>query len=82
MEVKATLDPSDVEKFKQDIEKFKTVWPDFKKKTTYGAIAYLLKANRQAEKLAEKEGFFVISATGDVIIKNKDDFKPKVFFLN
>ena len=79
VEVKATLDPSDIEKFKQDIEKFKTLWPDFKKKTVYGAMAYLLKANRQAEELAEKKGFFVISATGDVIIKNEENFKPKVF---
>ena len=79
VEVKATLDPSDVEKFKQNIEKFKTLWPEFKKKTVYGAMAFLLKANRQAESLAEKEGFFVISATGDVIIKNEKDFKPKAF---
>ena len=79
VEVKATLDPSDVTKFKQNIEKFKTLWPDFKKKTVYGAMAYLLKANRQAEKLAEKAGFFVISATGDIIIKNEKNFKPKVF---
>ena len=79
VEVKATLDPSDVTKFKQNIKKFKTLWPDFKKKTVYGAMAYLLKANRQAETLAEKAGFFVISATGDVIIKNEENFKPKVF---
>ena len=79
VEVKATLDPSDVEKFKKDIEQFKTLWPTFANKTVYGAIAFLLRSNRQAEKLAEKEGFFVISATGDVLIKNKKDFKPKVF---
>ena len=79
VEVKATLDPSDVEKFKKNIKQFKNLWPDFKKKTVYGAMAFLLKSNRQAESLAEKEGFFVISATGDVIIKNEKDFKPKVF---
>ena len=79
VEVKATLDPSDVDKFKKNIEKFKTLWSDFKQKTVYGAMAYLIKANRQAESLAEKEGFFVISATGDVIIKNEEGFKPKAF---
>ena len=79
VEVKATLDPSDVEKFKKNIEQFKTLWPEFKKKTVYGAMAFLLKANRQAESLAEKQGFFVISATGDVIIKNEKGFKPKAF---
>ena len=79
VEVKATLDPSDVDKFKENMEQFKTLWPEFKDKTVYGAIAFLLKSNRQAESLAEKEGFFVISATGDVIIKNKKSFKPKAF---
>ena len=79
VEVKATLDPSDVDKFKKNIQQFKILWPEFKKKTVYGAMAFLLKSNRQAESLAEKEGFFVISATGDVIIKNEKDFKPKVF---
>ena len=79
VEVKATLDPSDVEKFKKNIEKFKTLWPEFKKKTVYGAMAFLLRANRQAESLAEEQGFFVISATGDVIIKNEKGFKPKAF---
>ena len=79
VEVKATLDPSDVDKFKKNINQFKALWPDFKKKTVYGAMAYLLKSKRQAESLAEKEGFFVISATGDVIIKNEKNFKPKSF---
>ncbi|MCZ0933156.1 MAG: DUF3782 domain-containing protein [Oligoflexia bacterium] len=79
VEVKATLDPSDVDKFKKNMEKFKTLWPEFKKKTVYGAMAFLLKSNRQAEKLAEKQGFFVISATGDVIIKNEEGFEPKAF---
>ena len=42
-------------------------------------MAFLLKSNRQAESLAEKRVFFVISATGDAIIKNKKSFRPKVF---
>ena len=79
LEVKSTLDPSDVEKFKKNIEQFKTLWPEFKDKKVYGAMAFLLKSNRHAESLAEKEGFFVISATGDVIIENEEGFKPKVF---
>ena len=79
VEVKATLDPPDVDKFKNNIEKFKILWPDFKKKTVYGAMAFLLKSKRKAESLAEKQGFFVISATGDVIVKNEKSFRPKVF---
>ena len=79
VEVKATLDPSDVRKFTESIKQFKTLWPEFKDKTIYGAMAFLIRANRQADGLAQKQGFFVISATGDVIIQNKKDFQPKVF---
>ena len=79
VEVKATLDPSDVQEFTQDIRQFKAWWPEFKDKTIYGAMAFLIKANKQANHLAQKQGFFVIEATGDVIIQNKEDFKPKVF---
>ena len=38
-----------------------------------------LRTNKQADNLAQKQGFFVISATGDVVIQNKEDFKPKIF---
>ncbi len=79
VEVKATLDPADVREFTEDIKNFKVWWPEFKNKTIYGAMAFLIKANRQASSLAEKQGFFVIEATGDVIIQNKKDFKPKIF---
>ena len=79
VEVKASLDPSDVDEFAKDIENFKIWWPEFKNKTVYGAMAFLIKSNRQAESLAQKKGFFVIEATGDVIIQNKKDFKPRIF---
>ena len=79
VEVKATLDPSDVEEFTEDIAKFKIWWPEFKNKKIYGALAFLIKANKQANHLAQKRGFFVIEATGDVIIQNKETFKPKTF---
>ena len=79
VEVKATLDPSDVDKFSENMKNFTTLWPEFKGKIIYGAMAFLMKANRQADSLAEKQGFFVISATGDVIIQNNKDFKAKDF---
>ena len=79
VEVKATLDPSDVNEFMDNIKRFKVWWPYFKEKTLYGAMAFLIKANRQADSLARKQGFFVIEATGDVVIQNKPTFEPKVF---
>ena len=79
VEVKATLDPSDVDEFVEKLIQFKTLWPAFKDCTIYGAMAFLINVNRQADARAEKEGFFVIKATGDVIIQNKEKFKPKIF---
>ena len=79
VEVKATLDPADVDQFSENMKKFTTLWPEFKDRTIYGAMAFLMKANRQADSLAQKQGFFVISATGDVIIQNDQDFKAKDF---
>ena len=80
VEVKATLDPSDVEEFQEDMEHFKEWWPDFSRgKRVYGAMAFLMRANRQADSLAQKKGFFVIEAVEDVLIQNKKGFKPQVF---
>ena len=79
IEVKSTLDPSDVEKFKKAMESFKALWPHFKDKKVYGGLAYLMGVNRNADNLAKKEGFFVISATGDVIIQNEEGFVPRIF---
>ena len=80
VEVKATLDPSDVEEFQKDMKHFKEWWPDFSRgKRIYGAMAFLMRANREADDLAQKKGFFVIEAVGDVLIQNKKGFKPQVF---
>ena len=79
VEVKATLDPLDVDEFLERIKKFKIHWPEFKEKTVYGAMAFLIRANKRADSLAGKRGFFVISATGDVVIENAKGFQPRVF---
>ena len=80
VEVKCTLDPSDVDKFEKKIINFKDWWPSFAgNKTIYGAMAFLMGENNKAKERAEKRGFFVISATGDVVIENQDNFQPKVF---
>ena len=79
VEVKCTLDPSDVDEFVEKMKKFTTSMPEYKDKNIYGALAFLINSNRNAEKKAEKQGFFVIQATGDVLITNKKNFKPKTF---
>ncbi len=79
VEVKATLDPSDVDEFQEDMRHFKEWWPEFKRKRVYGAMAFLMRANRLADSMARKRGFFVIEAVGDVVIQNRKNFKPRVF---
>ncbi len=79
VEVKLTLKPSDVKKFSHTIKQFTTLWPHFKGKKVYGALAFLMKAHKRADDLAKNQGFFVIEATGDVMIKNKASFKPQTF---
>ena len=80
VEVKSTLNRADVDKFEKNIKKFKDWWPDIAgKKTIYGALAFLMKSRKSVRETAQQKGFFVISATGDVVIKNKDDFQPKAF---
>ena len=79
VEVRCTLDPSDVNEFVEKMKKFKMIMPEYKDKTVYGAMAFLMNVSRNSDTKAEKQGFFVIKATGDVIIQNKENFKPKVF---
>ena len=79
VEVRCTLDPSDVDEFVEKMKKFKTIMPEYKDKNIYGAMAFLMNVSRNSDTKAEKQGFFVIKATGDVVITNKKNFKPKVF---
>ena len=79
VEVKTTLTPKDVNNFLETLRDFKNYFPRYKSETIYGAVAYLTSENK-AHLLAEKEGLFLIRATGDsASLANKKDFKPKAF---
>ena len=79
VEVKTVLTLKDVSDFLETLRDFKNYFPRYKSETVYGAMAYLTSENK-AHVLAEKEGLFIIRATGDsASIVNKRDFKPKVF---
>ena len=79
VEVKSTLDVLDVDEFLEKLKHFKKWCSEYKDKIVYGAVAFLLNVNDQADAKAEKAGLFVIKATGDVVIENKENFKPKSF---
>ena len=79
VEVKTTLTPKDVSSFLETLRDFKNYFPRYKSETIYGAVAYLSSENK-AHVLAEKEGLFLIRATGDsASLANKKDFRPKAF---
>ncbi len=79
VEVKTTLRLQNVKDFIDKLGFFKKVFPYYADKKIYGAIAYL-KANEGTDIYSEKQGLFVIRATGSsASITNKKAFKPKVF---
>ena len=79
VEVKTTLRVQDVKDFLVNLGKVTTRMSHYKHKTIYGAMAWL-RADSNAEVYAERQGLFVIRATGgSASIINQEDFKPQVF---
>ena len=82
VEVKTTLKVKHVKYFLEDLKKFPVRVPAFKKNIIYGAVAYL-RAEEEATRYSEKQGLFVIRATGSsASIINRKGFKPKAFIKN
>ena len=79
VEVKTTLRVQHIKYFLEDLRKFSSRLSVYEGKTIYGAVAYL-RAEEEANKYAERQGLFVIRATGDsASIVNQEGFKPKAF---
>ena len=79
VEVKTTLNLQNVKDFIYKLKKFTTWKPRYKDTKIYGTVAYL-KADQGSAQYAEKQGLFVIRATGSSSsIINKKNFKPKIF---
>ena len=64
VEVKSTLKPDDVSYFLKAMRDVKKYFPAHAKKKAYGVVAYLTSDSR-AHLYAERQGLFVIKATGD-----------------
>ena len=79
VEVKTTLRSEDVTHFLGKLRRFTVYEPRYRGERIYGAVAYL-KADGAVTKYAERQGLFVIRATGDsASIINAEDFEPAVF---
>ena len=79
VEVKTTLKADDVKRFLEKLDKFTEYEPVYLGKQVYGAVAYL-RVEQDSELYAERQGLFVIRATGNsASIINDADFRPRVF---
>jgi len=79
VEVKTTLRPQDVNEFHEKLWKAKQYMSEYIDKIIYGGVAFIT-ADGASDRMAEKQGYFVIKATGSSSsIVNEADFKPKGF---
>ena len=79
VEVKTTLKADDVRRFLEKLGKFTDYEPVYRGKQVYGAVAHL-RVEQDSELYAERQGLFVIRATGNSAgIINDADFRPRVF---
>ena len=79
VEVKTTLRPEDVTYFLEKLADYTTWAPEHKGKQILGAVAYL-KADSTVAMYAERQGLYVIRATGSsAAITNQADFPPGYF---
>ena len=79
VEVKTTLGPEEVKHFLSKLKDFKHVAHEYKDKIIYGLVAYL-QVDSEADKYAERQGLFVVRATGNSSsLLNAENFIPKKF---
>ena len=79
VEIKTTLRAGDVKRFLSKLAKFTGWLPEYKGRKILGAVAYL-KADHTVVVHAERQGLFVIRATGNsASIINEAGFQPRVF---
>ena len=79
VEVKTSLFPDDVKYFLETLKMFKKICPRYERDNVYGAVAYL-RSESKAALYAERQGLFVIRATGDsASLVNDKAFQPRSF---
>ena len=79
VEVKTTLKVSHVDHLLGLLPEFTELMPEYGSRRIHGAVAYL-KADESSARYAERQGLFVIRATGSsAAIVNHEDFTPRRF---
>lgn len=79
VEVKTTLKVRQVDRFVGLMQEFTDLMPRYRGSTVYAAVAYL-KADEASDSYAERQGLYVIRATGSsASITNRAGFTPRAF---
>jgi Holliday junction resolvase len=79
VEVKSGLNVKKVKEFLEELSQVKIWLHEYRDYKVYGAVAFL-KSNEESTKFAERNGLFVIKATGDTSrIINQKDFIARVW---
>ncbi len=79
VEVKTTLTPDKVRHFLSSMRDIMRYFPDYRTRRVYGAVAYI-RSDAKAAVYAERQGLFVVRATGDsASIVNGEGFRPVSF---
>ena len=79
VKVASMLEMEEMEHFQGQLERILSFMPECKEQPIYGAVAYL-RADERADRYAQRQGLFVIRATGkSARIVNEEGFKPKRF---
>ncbi|RME15932.1 MAG: hypothetical protein D6799_05450 [Bacteroidetes bacterium] len=79
VEVKTSLSQKDIDHFIDKLKKFHLIFPEYKNRKIYGAVAYI-RTHPETTKYAYRKGLFVIRAVGEnAKILNDSKFKPQNF---
>ncbi len=83
VEVKSTLKVDHVRDFLKDLAGFKHFFPEYQAYRVYGAVAGL-EIVGQADKMAYRQGLFVLAVTGQDLVEIRNDlkFKPRDFGIS
>ena len=79
VEVKTELTSKKVAYFIEKMKDFKKMYPEYRDKSVYGAVAYI-KSDKSCNRYAHRQGLFIIRATGNSSsIVNPKGFVPREF---
>ena len=79
VEVKSSLGVEDIKAFTQDLQRFRSFFPEYGDKRLYGAVAGI-ELEAGADRFAYRQGLFVLAQSGEsVTILNDGTFEPRAW---